>query len=69
MKAMLVDLVPAARRSTAFGMFDTGFGIAWFAGSALIGFLYDRSILMLVIFSVALQLLAIPVFVLARRAR
>ncbi len=68
-KALLVDVIPAAKRSTAFGLFDTGFGIAWFAGSAVMGFLYDRSIITLVIFSVALQLLAIPLFLFGRANR
>ena len=69
LKALLVDLVPAEKRSTAFGLFDTGFGVAWFAGSALMGFLYDRTILGLVIFSVAAQLAAIPVFLFGGRKR
>jgi len=47
-------------------LFDTGFGIAWFAGSAIMGFLYDRSISALVIFSVVVQLTAIPVFLLGK---
>ena len=33
LKAMLAGMVPPERRSPAFGVFDTGFGIAWFAGS------------------------------------
>ena len=65
-KALLADLVPGSKRSTAFGLFDTGFGIAWFAGSAIMGFLYDRSISALVIFSVVVQLTAIPVFLLGK---
>lgn len=67
LKALLVELVPADKRSTAFGLFDTGFGVAWFAGSALMGFLYDRSVIALVIFSVAIQLLAVPVFLIAAK--
>jgi hypothetical protein len=43
--------------------------VAWFLGSALMGFLYTRSILGLVIFSVAIQLAALPVFVIASRGR
>jgi predicted MFS family arabinose efflux permease len=66
LKALLVDIVPASKRSTAFGLFDTGFGLAWFAGSAVMGFLYDRSILALVIFSVVVQLAALPVFLYPR---
>lgn len=67
LKALLVDVIPATKRSTAFGIFDTAFGVAWFLGSAAMGFLYDRSIIALVIFSVATQLAALPVFLLASR--
>jgi predicted MFS family arabinose efflux permease len=69
LKAILVPVVPSGRRSTAFGVFDTGFGVAWFVGSAIMGLLYEKSILGLVIFSVVLQLLALPVFVIANRER
>jgi predicted MFS family arabinose efflux permease len=67
LKALLVDVIPAAKRSTAFGIFDTAFGVAWFLGSAIMGFLYDHSIIALVIFSVVTQLAALPVFLLASR--
>jgi len=66
LKALLIDVVPASKRSTAFGLFDSAFGIAWFLGSAAMGFLYDRSITALVIFSMATQLAALPVFLLAK---
>jgi len=68
LKAVLSGVVPADKRSTAFGVFDTAFGIAWFAGSAAMGLLYDQSIFAVVIFSIALQLAALPFFVLAQRA-
>jgi len=67
LKAVLATVVPSEKRSTAFGVFDTGFGIAWFLGSALMGLLYDKSIPALVVFSVALQLLALPILGLANR--
>lgn len=67
LKAVLAPIVPSEKRSTAFGVFDTAFGVAWFAGSAFMGLLYDRSILTVVIFSVALQLLAIPFLALGKR--
>ncbi len=60
LKAVLAYVVPSERRSTAFGIFDTGFGVAWFAGSAIMGLLYGISIFALVIFSVVLQLAALP---------
>jgi predicted MFS family arabinose efflux permease len=56
------------KRSTAFGVFDTGFGIAWFVGSVLMGWLYDKSISALIVFSTLLQLAAVPVLFLAERA-
>lgn len=67
LKAILSAVVPAEKRSTAFGMFDTGFGIAWFAGSAIMGLLYERSIPTLVIFSVTTQILALPLLAIAKR--
>jgi MFS family permease len=68
LKATLSGVVPADKRSTAFGMFDTVFGIAWFAGSAGMGLLYNKSILILIIVSVVLQLAALPFFIFAKRS-
>ncbi len=67
MKAALADMVPKERRATGFGIFHTGFGLFWFLGSALMGFLYDFSLNTLVAFSVAMQLGAIPIFLLVSR--
>ena len=67
LKAALSNIIPHGKRGTAFGIFDTGVGIAWFVGSVAMGILYDRSIPLLVGFSVASQLVAIPLFLLARR--
>jgi len=68
MRAAIADLVPARRRGTAYGLFNAGYGLAWFLGSALIGVLYDVSVGWLVAFSVAAQLAAVPVLLLAGRA-
>jgi predicted MFS family arabinose efflux permease len=68
LKAVLTHTIPTAQRGTGFGIFDTGFGIAWFLGSAAMGMLYDVSIPALIAFSVVLQLAALPVFVLAQRS-
>jgi predicted MFS family arabinose efflux permease len=61
LKAVLARVVSAAKRSTAFGLFDTCFGVAWFLGSATMGVLYEHSILALILFSSVLQLAALPV--------
>jgi len=66
MRAALVDFVPADRRGTGLGMFHMAFGVFWFAGSALMGWLYGYSVLALVVCSVVLQLLAVPLFWIAR---
>ncbi|HXY03156.1 MAG TPA: MFS transporter [Terriglobales bacterium] len=68
LKAMLAVVIPRDKRSTGFGVFDTGYGVAWFAGSAIMGLLYAKSLTALVAFSVALQLLALPVLAFAKRA-
>jgi MFS family permease len=61
-KAALAEMVPRDRRATAYGIFNTGFGLFWFLGSALMGMLYDVSLGALIAFSVIIQLLAIPIF-------
>jgi len=65
LRSVVAGIVDASRRATAFGLFDTGFGIAWFIGSVVMGYLYGVSILGLVIFSVLLQLIALPLFAFA----
>ena len=67
MRAAVADMSSADRRGTAYGIFNAGYGIFWFAGSAFMGWLYDRSIAGLVVFSVATQLIAIPLILLASR--
>lgn len=59
-RAVVADIVPRDRRATGYGIFNAGFGLAWFLGSALMGLLYDRSLISLVTFSVVTQLLALP---------
>lgn len=68
LKAAVSDIVPKQNRSSGFGVFQTAFGICWFAGSWLAGILYDISPMAMIIFSVAAQLAAVPVFMLADRA-
>jgi MFS family permease len=55
MKAAVAGIVPAQRRGSAFGIFNTGYGLAWFAGSVVMGWLYDTSLPVLIGFSVLLQ--------------
>jgi hypothetical protein len=52
-------MIPAHRRAAAYGLFTTMFGVAWFLGSALQGWLYGISISALMAVAVSAQLLAI----------
>lgn len=65
--ATIAEMVPADRRAAAYGIFNTGFGICWFLGSVVLGILYDRSLTVLVIFSVVMQLASIPLLLYIRR--
>ncbi|MBV8148679.1 MAG: MFS transporter [Candidatus Eremiobacteraeota bacterium] len=61
--ALVASVITKGRGATTFGLYDLIFGVAWFAGSAVLGALLDRSTVALTVVSVVLQLAAIPVFV------
>lgn len=65
--AVIVRLSGPGRRATALGTFDAVYGIAWFAGSAVMGLLYDKSPVALVIFSLVLQAGGLPLLAYAGR--
>ena len=67
--AVVAPMVSPERRASAFGLFTAGYGISWFIGSAIMGVLYDCSLTAMVIFCVATQLAAIPLFVIVRRQK
>jgi len=67
MRAGVAEMVAPDRRASAYGVFSMGFGFYWFLGSAVMGWFYDISIPLVVTFSVATLLLAIPLFYLARK--
>lgn len=66
MRAGIAELVPSSHRASGYGLFNTGFGVAWFLGSTIMGFLYDWNIVFLVAFSLFFQFLSIPVFLMIR---
>jgi MFS family permease len=67
MRAAVAGMVPRDKRAFAYGIFTTGYGVFWFLGSALIGVLYDVSILFLIAFSVAAQLSSVPLLLVVKR--
>lgn len=63
MRAAVADIVPRSRRGEGYGIFAAGYGLAWLAGSTLIGLLYPLSITVLVAFVAVTQLAALAVLI------
>ena len=61
MAAAVASMVPSNRRASAYGLFTSGYGVAWFLGSLVLGALYGISITAMVIFSVAIEVIALPI--------
>lgn len=68
LKAIIAGVMPEGRRNLAFGLFYIGYGGGWLVGSVTTGLLYERSIPLVVGFSVAAQLVSLPIFYWAHRA-
>ncbi|MGH6679007.1 MAG: MFS transporter, partial [Bradyrhizobium sp.] len=62
MRAAVADLVPAEVRGTGYGAFTAIYGLAWLAGSTIIGALYGHSLVAVTIFVVATQVAALIPF-------
>jgi predicted MFS family arabinose efflux permease len=60
LRAAIANIVPIERRGAAYGIFNTAYGVLWFAGSAAMGALYGVSKPGLVAFAMAAQLCAVP---------
>lgn len=60
--AVVGPMVAMERRASAYGIFTAGYGVAWFLGSAAIGILYGLSVPVTIGFCMALELLAVPLF-------
>lgn len=73
MQAAVADLVPAGRRGTGYGVFTAVYGLAWFAGSVVIGALYDVSVHTTIVVTALVQAVALaaflPLILRPRRAR
>lgn len=65
LKAAVATIVPKNNRALGYGIFEFSFGLCWFIGSLILGYIYEYSLLALAIFSCVVQLLAIPAFILS----
>jgi len=65
--AAVATMVPPHRRPSAYGVFTAAYGVFWFLGSLIMGLLYGISILAVIAFCMATQVISIPLFVKVRR--
>jgi two-component sensor histidine kinase len=63
----IADITPMKKRGTGYGIFNTAYGLAVFAGSAAMGLLYDLSLTWLIGLGMAMELVALVVFAFLRR--
>jgi MFS family permease len=69
LKALIASILPEGKRNLAFGLFYTGYGGGWLVGSVITGLLYAQSRYLLVAFSVTLQLVSLPFFIVAKKSQ
>jgi predicted MFS family arabinose efflux permease len=62
LRSGIAKVVSMNKRGSAFGAFNAVWGVMWFAGSAIMGALYDRSLTGLVVFGLILQVAAAGTF-------
>ena len=67
LKALIATVLPERGRNFAFGLYYAGYGVGWLVGSIVTGLLYQQSIMAMVIFAVAAQLVSLPIFAMAAR--
>ena len=67
LRSGISQVVSMNKRGSAFGSFNAVYGVMWFLGSVAMGVLYDRSVVALVAFGVAMQLVAALMFAYLRR--
>jgi MFS family permease len=62
LRSGIATVVSMNKRGSAFGAFNGVYGVMWFIGSAVMGILYSRSLLGLVVFGIVVQLGAAVMF-------
>jgi len=62
LRSGIAQAVSMNKRGRAFGAFNAVYGVMWFVGSAVMGVLYDRSIVAVVVFGLTMQLGAAAAF-------
>ena len=68
LRAALADLTSIRKRGMAYGVFNTLYGGAWFAGSIVIGILYEMDLVILISYTILMQGAALGAFLWLRRS-
>jgi MFS family permease len=69
MRAAVTDFVPRHRRGAGYGTFTAIYGLAWLAGAAIIGVLYERDLRAVETYVVVVQIVATVLLVPVVRPR
>ena len=62
MRAAIADLTPMNKRGLAYGIFNAIYGLSWFLGGTILGFLYELSLHYLILFVLIMEILSLMVF-------
>lgn len=60
MRAAVADLTAISRRGSAYGIFNTIYGLSWMLGGAFMGMLYEHSVFSLILLAALFEVIAIP---------
>ncbi len=67
MRSAIADITSLAKRGTGYGIFNTAYGLAMFFGSIILGFSYDKSMSLVILTIIVIELLAfIPFFLIKK---
>lgn len=67
MRAAIADITPIANRGSAYGIFNTIYGAAWFVGAVVIGALYEASLPMVFVYILLAELGALAIYWVLRK--
>lgn len=66
-RAAIADITYKKKRGMAYGLFNTVYGISWFLGSTIMGFLYEISINYIIYFAVLMEALSFLIFFMVKK--
>lgn len=67
MRGAIAELIPPGKRAMAYGIFNAGYGLAWFLGSTAMGILYGAGKPYLLGFAIAMEVASLPFMVLVHK--